>query len=532
MKNIILLILFLLAISSCNKDFLNPKQTNLIYNDVFWQNEKDATTAVLGVYTLYRGVMVSAQMYERGDVTTGFFKKGHNGGSADGLYLPGDFVNVTAKNKSWGSLDSFAEWSSFYKVVTMANLTISRISTMNNNLFAAGNKSKLLGEVYFLRALAYYNIALIWGNAPLILEPVESSREVIDQEGSLINIPRSTDIAIMETVLKDVKEAIRKLEYGTVGASDWGVRANKGSAQALSGYANLWMAFLRQRDGQGGTQYIADAVKSLDSVVAYGHYSLTPYTHAAAIAALYKGRSSEAVFELNISAGANESYRIDKGGIQSLTCKVTPLNGDVTKDRSSSINWIPASKKQFIYPDYPADKRADLFFAAWSSTYEEAFSDVSAAATDRSQVTWLKKFAAFVEDPNAQKNEYIAYFADCNIPVFRYTDVKLLLAEAYIKNGQTDMATTIINEIRTRAGLVPYTGSSPLAEVMQQRTAELIGEGKIFFDYVRNNYFQNVPVMDANRYQQKGYYWPVSNSILTSNKLIQQTPFWNGKTTW
>src|SRR6218665_366858 len=532
MKNIILSMLTLLAISSC-KDFLNPKQVNLVYNDVFWQNEKDAVTAVLGVYALYRGAMVNAQMYERGDVTTGFFRRGHNGGSSDRLYLPGNFVNVSDVNKSWGSLESLADWSSFYKVIAMTNLTISRIAAMNDNLFSSGNKSKLLGEVYFLRALTYYHIATIWGNAPLILESIESSNQVIDQDGNLKNVPRSSDIAIMETALKDVNEAVQRLEYGSKANFEGGVRAAKGSAQALSGYANLWMAFLQQRNGQANAQYIANAVKSLEDAVTHGPYSLAPYTDARAIAALYKGGSSEAVFELNISANANESYRIDKGGIQSLTCKVPPLDGDATKDRSSSINWIPASKKRFIYPNYPADRRADLFFGAWSSTYDEPFSDVSALSTDRRNVTWLKKVAAFVEDPNAQKSEYIAYFAACNIPIFRFTDVKLLLAEAYIKNGQAGMATAIINEIRTRAGLTaPYTGDNPLAEVMQQRTSELIGEGKLFFDYVRNNYFQNVPVMEAERYRQQGYYWPVSNAILTSNKLVQQTPYWNGRTTW
>ena len=93
-------------------------------------------------------------------------------------------------------------------------------------------------------------------------------------------------------------------------------------------------------------------------------------------------------------------------------------------------------------------------------------------------------------------------------------------------------ALAIVDEIRTRANLLPYSGSDLLKEILQQRTAELIGEGQIFFDYVRNNYFPFASAMTPERYAAKGYYWPVNSRIITTNKLISQTPYWNGKTTW
>jgi hypothetical protein len=247
---------------------------------------------------------------------------------------------------------------------------------------------------------------------------------------------------------------------------------------------------------------------------------------------MYKGQSSEAVFELNVSLDQSETYRADHGGIEYLTCKLPPLDGDVSKDRASSINFVPFMRKPFIYPEYPQDKRADLFWDAWSSNYNEPFSDVSQVATDRNKVTWMKKFATFSLDPAHQWNEYNAYFAECNIPVFRYTGIKLLLAEAYVKNNENGKALLIVNEIRKRAGLDDYAGGDLLSEILQQRTAELIGEGQIFFDSVRNNYFPFASAMTPERYAQKGYYWPVSGKIITTNKLISQTPYWDGKTTW
>jgi hypothetical protein len=517
--------------TGCKKNFLSPEQIDLVYNEVYWKSEKDAEKAVLGSYALYRGLMVRAQMYDRGDVTTGIFNKGWNGGSSEALYLPGDFT-VSSTRKSWGSLQSYADWNGFYKVVAQTNLVIDKVEAMPENVFAEGHKSKLLGEAYFLRALVYYNIANIWGNAPLVTESIESSSQVISPDNLLINIGRSEDKEITTQVLDDAGKAAELLAYGTPGTAEWGIRANKGSAEALLGYANLWMAFLKQRDGEPADQYIDAAVTVLESVVSNGRYSLAPYTDANSILNMYRGQSGESVFELNISLDQKESYRADQGGIEFLTCKLPPLDGDAAKDRASFINWVPYTKKQFVYPEYPEDKRADLFWEAWSSNYNDPFSDVSATATDRTKVTWMKKFASFTVDPARQWNEYTAYFAESNIPVFRFTGIKLLLAEAYVKNNNAAAALPIVDEIRSRAGLQPFSGTDLMKEILQERTSELIGEGKIFFDYVRNNYWPFASAMTPERYAQEGYYWPVSSNILTTNKLIGQTPYWNGKTTW
>ena len=526
------LCLIVTAFSACKKDFLSPRQVDLVYNDVYWSSEKDAEKGVLGTYSLYRGLMVNGQMYERGDVTMGYFNRGWNGGSSNALYQPGNFENVNSTDKSWGSMESYADWNGYYKVIAQANLVIAHLKDMPEKVFAKGHKESLLGEAYFLRALTYFNIACIWGNAPLIEESIESSNQVINQDKTLVTSGRTSDVEIMDSVLSDVKKAISMLDYGIPGSDTWGIRANKGSAEALAGSADLWMAFLKSRDGQPNTTLISDAVSKLEDVVQNGRYSLMSYSSPDAIHNLFMGQSSEAVFEINISSAQNETYRVDNGGIEYLTCKLPPLDGDESKDRSSSINYIPFSQKQYIFPEYPQDMRANLFFEAWDSPYDEPFSDVSQIATDRHLVTWMTKFANFVVDPQRQWNEYVAYFAEANIPVFRFTGIKLLLAEAYVKNNEEGKAVQIINEIRSRAGLDAYAGSDLLGEVLQQRTSELIGEGKIFFDCVRNNRFPATSVITPDRYSQKGYYWPVSSNVLTTNKKVQQTPFWNGKTTW
>ena len=147
-------------------------------------------------------------------------------------------------------------------------------------------------------------------------------------------------------------------------------------------------------------------------------------------------------------------------------------------------------------------------------------------------MTWLTKWSQLTEDTEREQGSYIAYFAECNIPVFRYTDAMLLLAEAYYKNGDDGKALPIVNDIRHRAGLGDYSGSDLISEIMQQRVSELFGEGYLYYDFVRNNYWPNAHLMGAVKYRQKGYYWPVSSNVLSTNTLIDQTPYWNGKCNW
>lgn len=536
MKKILIIFILIPIVLSCD-DFLNIEQTDIIYNEVYWKNEKDAEKGVLGIYALYRGLMVNPMnWYQRADATTGFLRGGWNGGSPGALYQIGNFDNVNGQ-KSWGELEGYADWSAFYKVIAMSNLVIAKVNLIPETKFTGKNKDKLLGEAYFMRALVYFNILRIWGNAPYINESIESSTQLINNDLTPIVIGRTDDIEIGKRILEDLKISIEKLKYGIPGSNGWGIVANRGSAEALAGHVNMWMYFLAKRDNLVFQSYLTNAITMLENVINNGGYDLADYSATDAIKNIYQGQSSEAVFELNISTENNESYRADKGGIISLTSKFEPFDKDANKDRASAINFIPFAQKKLIFPEYDIDNktgdiRANLFFDAWESPYDEPFSDISPIATDRNLVTWMKKYALMSLDPMHSWDESVAYFAEANIPVLRYTDIYLLLAEAYCKDNKPNKALEIVNNIRQRARLNNYTGSNLLAEVLQQRISELFGEGQVYFDMVRNNNFPNPQVMDPSRYQQEGYYWPVSGQILSANKLIHQTPYWSGKTKW
>lgn len=531
----------MMAAPACS--FLEPRQIDLIYNEVFWESQTDAEVGLSGVYALYRGLMADGHnWYSRGDATTGFVRSGWNGGSPSGLYTVGNYTDITNDTKMWGSpgLEGYCDWSSFYKVVAQANLVIAKVESMDESVFKKGDKARILGEARFLRGLVYFNILRLWGNAPYIDESIESSSQVIDEDLKPILIPRTEDLEIANNVIADAQFAMENLQFGTPGSARWGIFANKGSAEALYAEANMWMWFLAKRDRIPGVlQYVSNAITALEDLRDNGGYTWASYT-TEGVRNLYLGQSGEAVFECNVSPDMNESYRADYYGVTAITCKMTSFDGDGTKDRGTQIDWVPYSQKPNLYPEYnfetgEGDIRPKLFFDAWDSEYNDPVNDLPGnAANDRNKVTWLTKYSQFTEDTYRKQDEYVAYFACCNIPVFRFTGEMLLLAEAYYRNDEAGKAIQIIDQIRSRAGLEPYSGSEDdlLYEILQQDFGEMFGEGRIYFDMVRNNYFPNEHLMPALKYREKGYYWPVSSSILSMNTEISQTPYWNGKTKW
>ena len=134
------------------------------------------------------------------------------------------------------------------------------------------------------------------------------------------------------------------------------------------------------------------------------------------------------------------------------------------------------------------------------------------------------------EDDQALNGEFRAFFANSNVPIFRYTGLILLGAEAYAKKGNYGKAKELLQMIRDRAGFgLPSVPDMELVtEILKERRRELIGEGHIFFDQLRNNQFEGVSAMSPLRIQRNGYFWPVRYQNIRKNPALEQTSYWIG----
>jgi hypothetical protein len=76
-----------------------------------------------------------------------------------------------------------------------------------------------------------------------------------------------------------------------------------------------------------------------------------------------------------------------------------------------------------------------------------------------------------------------------SIPIARYTEAQLIVAEADVAAGNTGGAVTIINQLHTNAGIPPYDGVNPPVQqqIIEERRRELFLEGQRLGDLIRYN---------------------------------------------
>lgn len=91
-------------------------------------------------------------------------------------------------------------WSAIYKTIAQANYIIDKVPTITDPQFTTANRNQYLGEAYFVRALAYFDLARGWGGVQLILKPTYASTDNV-------GIPRSSLADTYTQVLKDLNSA-------------------------------------------------------------------------------------------------------------------------------------------------------------------------------------------------------------------------------------------------------------------------------------------------------------------------------------
>jgi hypothetical protein len=114
------------------------------------------------------------------------------------------FGNYTTLNSQTGLIRE--RWSSLYSIVFNANVIIERIEAVEfpNDV----DKSTILAEAYFFRAMAYRMLGHLWGGVPIVLEEITTPRrdfvrasynEVFlqvesDLEFAIANLPEIDDV--------------------------------------------------------------------------------------------------------------------------------------------------------------------------------------------------------------------------------------------------------------------------------------------------------------------------------------------------
>ena len=489
--NTLIITLAILALQGCTK-LLDQTPYDYPTINTFWQTGKDAESGLAGCYVELRSQLLNGDgdlaYFTYGDFPTQVFGSGAWGqNSFQGVF-------------QWSSGDVLSDYSGWYKTINAANTLIEKVPTISLSKFNADIKTatteqnKILGEAYFIRAYTYFYMSRIWGTFPLVLKSISSASDAVN------DVPYSTNAQILDQCMLDLTEAAKRLQWGYASSNEQAVRANKGSVYALIAHINMWRARPNQ-PAAGAQAFIVKAEAACDSVINKGGYQLVDST---AYSSIFKGKSSEGIFEIEFST-ANNEYFGGYGFTSLFLAKPIILNGREVPIFNFSSDFLG-----LFYDQKDARNRAFFYNLGGNGTMCNKYTSITYPTADK--LTWR---------------------TDDNLIIFRLADIMLLRAEALTRLNRYADARIWVNKVRNRAGIGDYPGTDvALAhEVYVQMRKELFLEGHNLYDMVRTGEYSTNPYYSMQRYKEEGYYWPVNVNLFLRNKYTQQTPYWSSRIT-
>ena len=415
MKRIFILITALASLVSC-VDLLQKPQS-VPTSETIELNEQVLESLANGLYKDWWGenygfnCRLASLSLAADDMMTGDVAKPRN--------LADDQMRVPVDN-----LDVSTLWKEFYKTIFSANNMISLIEA--NTTLSSEVTAKYLGEARFIRALMYFYVVRLWGDAPAITDPQGAA----DINGNP-DMPRTSVKDIYEKIIvPDLKAAADELLPATSrdshnqGPTKWAAK------MALADvYLNMAGWPLKE------TQYYAEAAAVALDVVDNSPHRLLPEYKSLWLKANSIDRT-EHIFALNHTLTYLPSqYAISYLGYEE--------NG-----------WSDYCADPVFFSNYPDDKRKEFNFTT-KTTDKDSKKEIS-WANFGTQSPYIRKYRNFggcatygIEGDNTSRSS----LSEGLTPIYRYADALLFYAEASFKatGSASAKAYECLNKVRDRA---------------------------------------------------------------------------------
>lgn len=371
---------------------------------------------------------------------------------ADGLNAVIDFSNAYGGWYRWQfTAEDGGQWAHFYYLVSNCNLVLEKGYALMHSFSPAEQEQlkQYLGEAYFMRALAYEELAIRF------CKPYTHANPSIDLGIPLVTKYVPTSNASSYPERSSLEETYKFINSDLDSAAKYVVNPGKQN----SGYAT------------------EDAVVALKARVA-----LQMGNYAAAIAAA-KPLVDGGVYPLVTSAAGMKKMWVNDESTETIFQPIFKMNqmgsetGGVLVDKSrggTSINpdFIPTKTVLDLY-DKDNDLRFDAYFQEATMTF----------STGQANLYYCNKWPG---NPAL----YTGATNFVNMPkVLRIAEMYLILAEAYNESGDPGSALTYLNALKSKRILnynnPSYSGSALTNEIRKERQRELYMEGYRLWDLKR-----------------------------------------------
>lgn len=499
----------MLLASSCN-NFLDVETPDNLVQDEFWQNEDQARSALIGLYTSLDNCLNVYQAW--GDIRSAFYAPGGGEG----------FTNSYAQFMRHDIYpnNGLVSWSSVYTSVNWINSFIKNapgVPARDDN-FTEAELQAMLGEAHALRALNYFYLVRAFRDVPLVTEPYESDTQELDTAPS-------DEKTVLDFIEEDLAVALEQAPETFTSVGERYGRITKNAVRAIWADVKLW---------RNQYQACLDLCAELDAEYRSSLVSpLNWYT------IFNPGNSSESIFELQYLQEGPSSPLFEWFSHEFTS-------GDDSRKYLGNAGVIGINSSEVLYPPQSDE------YAASDTIRLKNYS------TFTSQL-WITGYGLgrevykFSGDAPYQVAYRTSENRNANYIFYRYREILFMKAEAYAMLGRYEQAEEMINIVRVQCDIPPLlpgeAGEGPefFTWLLLERSFELGFEGKEWFAAVRigrregyrdvlielagTNHSMgiNFPVIRARLLDQESWFLPYHLTEVENNPQLEQKEFYKNK---
>ncbi|MCD7914566.1 MAG: RagB/SusD family nutrient uptake outer membrane protein [Tannerellaceae bacterium] len=426
-----------------------------------------------------------------------------------------DFEGLTVSART-----SYLEdwWVGCYAGIADCNLALNKLEE-----FTGLDKEvleKYRGEIRFWRAMYYFYLVRIFGDVTEILHvqselgELQVTRDPVKEIYDEIIIP---DLLSAEQAPLPVKEETGRVSLNAVRTL---------LADVYLTYAGYPV--------QGGSQYYAESAKRTLAVIESQSYTLFPSYESLWDPA--NNNRGEFIFQIQYGVNMDKVVGPNQKivGSNEAVCVMLPTRSGMSAFNLEYGSLVP--RKEFVESFTPGDKRVEekQFFFTTYKGHPNKF------ATGAPELEFMDFGGYYIHKFFDKQAIDVVGQSDLNWTIYRYADVLLLYAEAQVNADEAanSRALDALNQIRTRAGLEPFTVTDKSRfekAVWDQRYFELCYENKMWFDILRTRLIRQdatgeyVPFVGYQSYNGKTYgetqlLFPILLREMQANFNMQQNP--------